>query len=199
MKIAIVGAGIVGVSTAYELACDGHEVTVFERHGAAAEECSFANAGVLAPGYVTPWAAPGMPLKVLRDLLSRHAAVRLGPGLGLAELRWMWRWWRACEYSRYQANRARMIRLARYSQERLNALTAAHRIATGRSDAACRRTSPDGRKARMVGKATAIIAQTAKNQPKNFHEPSLPIPSQRTGSRGASSWPLTRKKALFER
>ena len=50
MKIAIVGAGIVGVTTAYELAADGHEVTVFERCSAAAEESSFANAGVVAPG-----------------------------------------------------------------------------------------------------------------------------------------------------
>jgi D-amino-acid dehydrogenase len=61
----IVGAGIIGVTTAYELAADGHEVTVFERRGAAAEETSFANAGLVAPGYVTPWAAPGMPGKVL--------------------------------------------------------------------------------------------------------------------------------------
>ena len=78
MKIAIVGAGIIGVTTAYELAADGHEVTVFERRGAAAEETSFANAGLVAPGYVTPWAAPGMPGKVLGYLLSRHAPVKLG-------------------------------------------------------------------------------------------------------------------------
>ena len=50
MKIAIVGAGIVGVTTAYELARDGHAVTVFERRASAAEESSFANAGLLAPG-----------------------------------------------------------------------------------------------------------------------------------------------------
>ena len=73
MKIAIVGAGIIGITTAYELAKDGHEVTVFERNSAAASETSFANAGLVAPGYVTPWAAPGMPGKVLRHLLSRHA------------------------------------------------------------------------------------------------------------------------------
>ena len=60
MKVAIVGAGIIGVTTAWELACDGHDVVVFERRGAAAEESSFANAGVVAPGYVTPWAGPGM-------------------------------------------------------------------------------------------------------------------------------------------
>lgn len=55
MKIAIIGAGIIGVTTAYELAADGHAVTVFERHASLAEEGSFANAGVLAPS----WAAPG--------------------------------------------------------------------------------------------------------------------------------------------
>ena len=78
MRVAVIGAGIVGVTTAYELAADGHQVTVFERRGAVAEETSFANAGVVAPGYVTPWAAPGMPSKVLRYLFSRHAPVKLG-------------------------------------------------------------------------------------------------------------------------
>ena len=77
MKIAIVGAGIIGVTTAWELAVDGHEVIVFERRGAAAEESSFANAGVVAPGYVTPWAGPGMRGKVLRSLLSTHGAIKL--------------------------------------------------------------------------------------------------------------------------
>ena len=61
MRVAVVGAGIIGVTTAFELAVDGHEVTVFERRAAVAEEASFANAGVVAPGYVTPWAAPGIP------------------------------------------------------------------------------------------------------------------------------------------
>ena len=72
MKIAVIGAGIIGVTTAYELGRDGHQVTVFERRGAAAEETSFANAGIVAPGYVTPWAAPGMPGKVMRQLLRRQ-------------------------------------------------------------------------------------------------------------------------------
>jgi D-amino-acid dehydrogenase len=54
MKIAVIGAGIIGVTTAYRTGRDGHEVTVFERRGAVAEEASFANAGIIAPGYVTP-------------------------------------------------------------------------------------------------------------------------------------------------
>ena len=79
MNIAIVGAGIIGVTTAYELAADGHEVTVFERHGAAALETSFANAGVVAPGYVTPWAAPGMTAKVARYLFLAEPADETPP------------------------------------------------------------------------------------------------------------------------
>ena len=123
MKIAIVGAGIIGVTTAYELAADGHEVTVFERHGAAALETSFANAGVVAPGYVTPWASPGMTGRVARYLFSRHAPVRVCWPLAAHELRWMMRWRRACELDTYLANRARLQRLAFYSRHRLHQLT----------------------------------------------------------------------------
>ncbi|HUG26530.1 FAD-dependent oxidoreductase [Piscinibacter sp.] len=120
MQIAVVGAGIVGVTTAHELAQDGHEVTVFERHGSVAADTSFANAGLVAPGYVTPWAAPGMPGKVLRHLFARHAPVRLNGRLDAATLGWMWKWWRACGHASYQAHRASMQRLALYSRQRLH-------------------------------------------------------------------------------
>ncbi len=125
MRIAIIGAGIVGVTSAHELAADGHEVTVYERHAAVASETSFANAGVVAPGYITPWAAPGMPLKVLRHLLGRHAPVRFAGANALAQLPWMWRWWRACHPAVYQHGRASLYQLARYSHQRLQALTQA--------------------------------------------------------------------------
>src|SRR4051812_22975477 len=101
MRIAVIGAGIVGVTTAFELAGDGHDVTVYERRGSVAAETSFANAGVVAPGYVTPWAAPGMRAKVLRSLFDRHGAVLLNARLDLGTLRWMWRWWRASGDGRY--------------------------------------------------------------------------------------------------
>lgn len=123
MRLAVIGAGIVGVTTAYELAADGHEVVVFERRGSVAEETSFANAGVVAPGYVTPWAAPGMPSKVIGHLWGRHAPVRLARPLAAGQLGWMWRWWRACTAPQFALNRARMHRLARFSQQRLQALT----------------------------------------------------------------------------
>ena len=122
MRVAVIGAGIVGVTSAFELASDGHQVTVFERRGSVAEETSFANAGVMAPGYVSPWAAPGMPARVLRQLLSRHAPVRLAWPMAAGQLGWMWRWWRACRAPVFTANRERMHRLARYSQQRLHHL-----------------------------------------------------------------------------
>jgi D-amino-acid dehydrogenase len=134
MRIAIVGAGIIGVTTAYELAADGHEVMVFERHNAAALETSFANAGVVAPGYVTPWAAPGMPAKVARYLLSRHAPVRLGWPLSMHEIRWMMQWRDACQLETYLANRARLQRLAFYSRTRLRELTEALQLEYDRAE-----------------------------------------------------------------
>ncbi|HRD85168.1 MAG TPA: D-amino acid dehydrogenase [Rubrivivax sp.] len=119
MRIAVVGAGIVGVTTAYELATAGHQVTVFERRSSVAEEGSFANAGVVAPGYVTPWAAPGMPTRVLGHLLSRYAPVRIRAAALWRHPGWLWQWWRACAASAYQRNRSAMWRLARFSQARL--------------------------------------------------------------------------------
>ena len=134
MKIAVIGAGIIGVTTAYELGRDGHQVTVFERRGAAAEETSFANAGIIAPGYVTPWAAPGMPGKVIQQLLRRHASVRIGLPLSMQELAWMWRWYRACRLDIYLANRARLRRLAFYSRARLHAIRSHLRLEYEHSD-----------------------------------------------------------------
>ncbi|MEO7854864.1 MAG: D-amino acid dehydrogenase [Rubrivivax sp.] len=122
MRIAVIGAGIIGVTTAYELAADGHELTVFERNAHVAGETSFANAGVIAPGYVTPWAAPGMPWKVMRGSVGKHAAVRFGGLDALTHLPWMYRWWRACRPAVYRANRGSMHALARYSAQRLNSL-----------------------------------------------------------------------------
>jgi D-amino-acid dehydrogenase len=125
LRIAVIGAGIIGVTTAYELAADGHQVSVLEQRQAVASEASFANAGVVAPGYVSPWAAPWMPLKVLAGLFGTHAAVRFGAGAFGAPL-WMSRYLWACRRTAHLANRRRMQRLAIYSRERLDALTLVH-------------------------------------------------------------------------
>jgi D-amino-acid dehydrogenase len=133
MRVAVIGAGIIGTTTAHELAVDGHEVTVFERRGGVAAEASFANAGLVAPGYVTPWAAPGMPGKIARYLFSRHAPVRWKPSFDAAQWNWILRWLKACKPEVYQRNRADLYALAQYSRARLHSLTQSLRLDYERS------------------------------------------------------------------
>jgi D-amino-acid dehydrogenase len=134
MKIAVVGAGIIGITSAYELARAGHEVTVYERRGAAAEEASFSNAGVLSPGYVTPWAAPGMPWKVIKQMMGAHAAFRLNLPLAGSDIAWLWRFWRACNGQTYQRHRTALQQLAFYSRTQLHAITERHSLAYDRAE-----------------------------------------------------------------
>ena len=84
MQVAVIGGGVIGVCTAYFLAAAGHEVVVIERYGNVAQETSFGNAGIIAPGYSTPWAAPGMPKKILSYLFKREAPVLFKPSIFLA-------------------------------------------------------------------------------------------------------------------
>jgi D-amino-acid dehydrogenase len=123
-RVAVVGAGIVGTCTAWYLRERGLDVTVFERRDGVALETSWGNAGVIAPGYVTPWAAPGMPRKVLSYLFAAEAPVLFRPVASPALWRWIAQWLGECELSRYRINKSRMQRLAFYSRDELHALRA---------------------------------------------------------------------------
>jgi D-amino-acid dehydrogenase len=122
MHVIVIGAGVIGVTTAYDLRQAGCEVTVVERRSGVAQEASFANAGVIAPAYVAPWAQPGMPGKVLSYLFKSEAPVVFRPQLDLVFWRWLQRWLRECELSRFQANKRRMQRVAFYSRVQLHEL-----------------------------------------------------------------------------
>lgn len=126
MKVIVIGGGVIGTCTAYYLAAAGHTVTLVERNSTVAQESSFGNAGVIAPGYVTPWAAPGMPRKLLGCLFSSASPLIFRPGLSAGTWRWAARWLRECKLERYRANRERMQRLAFYSQRCLHALRETH-------------------------------------------------------------------------
>lgn len=128
MKVVVIGAGIIGVTTAYNLRRDGHDVTVVERRSGVAQETSFANAGVMAPSYVAPWAQPGMPGKVLAYLFNAEAPIIFRPSLDPALWRWIARWLRECRLDRFTRNKARMQRLAFYSQSELRALRELHQL-----------------------------------------------------------------------
>ncbi|MBU3647606.1 MAG: FAD-dependent oxidoreductase [Limnohabitans sp.] len=123
MKVAVIGAGVIGITTAYELAALGHEVSVFEKRGAAAEECSFANAGVASTGYAFPWAQPGMVKHVLTHLWKRDSPLRIA-NPSLKEWQWLWQWRKACGEKTFALNRERMLRLAMYSDQRRRSLSA---------------------------------------------------------------------------
>ena len=123
MEIAVIGAGIAGVTTAWELVQDGHQVTVFDRRLAVAEEGSFANSGLIAPSSLIPWADPTMPRRARRQQLDTLAPLHRTRPLSMSER--AWRWKRVLLSSSTMARRISAVReLARYSHERLHALVA---------------------------------------------------------------------------
>ena len=79
MRVVVLGSGVIGVATAYYLADAGHEVVVLDRQEGPALETSYANAGEVSPGYSSPWAAPGLPLKALKWLFMRHRPLVIWP------------------------------------------------------------------------------------------------------------------------
>lgn len=122
MKVTVLGAGVIGVTSAYYLAKAGHEVTVIDRQTGPALETSFANAGEVSFGYCSPWAAPGIPQKALKWLFMEHAPLVLRPKVDLAMLSWMVRMLANCTAERYAINKSRMLRLADYSRLSLGEL-----------------------------------------------------------------------------
>ncbi len=129
MKVLVLGAGVIGVTAAYELAGAGHEVTVVDRQAAPALETSFANAGEVSPGYSAPWAGPGVPLKAIKWLAMHHRPLVIRPHIDAAFIGWVLAMLRNCTAARYEINKKRMVRLAEYSRDCLRALRAATGIA----------------------------------------------------------------------
>ncbi len=129
MKIFVLGGGVIGVTTAYYLAEAGHEVTVFDRQKGPALETSFANAGEVSPGYASPWAGPGIPLKAIKWLLMKHGPLVVRPAFDPHMWTWLLKMLRNCTAERYAINKSRMVPLAEYSRDTLKALREATGIA----------------------------------------------------------------------
>ena len=124
MKVIVLGSGVIGTSIAYYLARAGHQVEVVDRQPGPALETSFGNAGEISPGYSSPWAGPGVPLKAIKWLLMKHSPLVIRPLLDPA----MWRWGLAmlanCTERAYAINKNRMVPIAEYSRDCLKALRA---------------------------------------------------------------------------
>ncbi len=129
MKVAVLGAGVAGIATAYHLHERGHEVTVIERQSGAALETSFSNAGHVGPSYATPWAAPGMKRKAAKWIaaswLLRHdTPIKYTLRFDPHQWSWLARWLGECNAQRYLVNKARMGRIARYSHAQMKTIRA---------------------------------------------------------------------------
>jgi D-amino-acid dehydrogenase len=124
MKVLVMGAGVIGVTTAYYLVKAGAEVSVVDRQPGAGLETSFANAGEISPGYASPWAGPGVPLKAVQWMLDRHGPLVVNPQFDPMMWRWMLQTLRNCTSHRYALNKSRMVPISEYSRDCLRALRA---------------------------------------------------------------------------
>jgi len=124
MKIAVLGAGVVGVTSAWYLACAGHEVTVVDRQDAAAMETSFANGGQVSISHAEPWANPATPKQVLKWLGREDSPMLFR--LRADPYQWAWgvSFLRECLPARTRANAAQIAAINRYSRVQLRALRA---------------------------------------------------------------------------
>ena len=116
MKALVLGAGLVGVTTAYELLKDGWDVTVLDRAEAPARFTSYANAGLIAPAHAYAWSSPQAP--GISDALAVQGdqALRLRPSFDPAMWRWMWKFYRQCTEEGAHVNTTRKVSLCLYSQ-----------------------------------------------------------------------------------
>ncbi|MCJ0974743.1 D-amino acid dehydrogenase [Pseudomonas sp. PS1] len=124
MRVLVMGSGVIGTTSAYYLARAGFEVVVVDRQPAVAMETSFANAGQVSPGYASPWAAPGVPLKAMKWLMQRHAPLAIKLTGDAQQYLWMAQMLRNCTAARYAVNKERMVRLSEYSRDCLDQLRA---------------------------------------------------------------------------
>jgi len=122
VKVLILGSGVIGVTSAYYLARAGHDVTVVDRQPEPALETSFANAGEVSPGYSSPWAGPGVPVKAVKWLLMKHGPLVIRPKLDPVMWVWLLKMLRNCTSARYAVNKSRMIPIAEYSRDSLRDL-----------------------------------------------------------------------------
>lgn len=125
MHAIVIGSGVIGTTTAYYLNRLGYQVTVLDRQPRSGLETSFANAGQISPGYSAPWAAPGIPMKAIKWMLSEHSPLVVRPSkMDAAMFRFIVMMLRNCTTGRYQINKARMLRVAEYSRQSIDELRA---------------------------------------------------------------------------
>ncbi|MCH8138488.1 MAG: D-amino acid dehydrogenase [Proteobacteria bacterium] len=134
MKILVMGAGVIGVTTAYQLLKDGHEVAVVERRESAGEETSAGNAGLIAPGHAYAWSSPAAPGILLKSLFRADQALRFRLRPDPRLWAWSFKFLRQCTAERARVNTLRKHRLCLYAQEQLHRVVAETGVAYDAQD-----------------------------------------------------------------
>ncbi|MEI2806639.1 D-amino acid dehydrogenase [Albidovulum sp.] len=124
MKVVVMGAGVIGVTTAYYLARQGAEVVVLDRQPGPGMETSYANAGELSYGMTSPWAAPGIPMKAVKWLFMKRRPLFIWPLISPRMWRWGAEMLKNCTEDAYRLNKSRMVRISNYSRDVLPELVA---------------------------------------------------------------------------
>lgn len=124
MRILVLGGGVIGVTTAYYLGRDGHQVTLVDRQPEAACETSYANAGLLAPGHAYAWASPKAPGIILKSLFNPDQALRLKLSADPRLWWWVWLFLLQCPAERARINTVRKLGLCTYSVDALREVVA---------------------------------------------------------------------------
>ena len=129
MKVVVLGAGLLGVTSAYFLRQHGHEVTVVDRQASPAAETSFANGGQISVSHAEPWANPSAPLKVLKWLGKEDAPLLFRVRADMRQWLWGLNFLRECTPARTRHNIAQIVRLGTYSRDTLQQLRKDRQIA----------------------------------------------------------------------
>ncbi len=122
MKVIVLGAGLLGVTSAYFLRQQGHEVSVIDRQATPAAETSFANGGQISVSHAEPWANPSAPLKVLQWLGQEDAPLLFRIRADMRQWLWGLQFLRECTPARTRRNIEQIVRLGAYSRDTLQAL-----------------------------------------------------------------------------
>jgi D-amino-acid dehydrogenase len=131
MRVIVLGAGVVGVTSAYYLTLDGHDVTVLDRNNAAASETSYGNAGLVSPGDSYAWASPAALGMFVKSLYRHDLGIKVRPHLNRHFLSWTMKFLLQCTHERARINTLRKLRLALYSKACFDSLVAATGIEFG--------------------------------------------------------------------
>lgn len=159
MKITILGAGIIGISTAWHLLERGHQVTVIDRQPDASMEASFANAAQISVSYCEPWANRDTPIKAMKWMLSKEAPLLFRPRLSWQQWRWSLLFLSQCHDRAFERNVQQLVALGAYSHAAFKDLVQATSIEYQRLEKGIAHYYTEQKSFDSAGEAAALMAR----------------------------------------